>query len=308
MSARLAAPVAVRGFAAWLALTNQAPIDAAYVDAVTTSWGLHVTLVHPTLAATFATTSHQIGFSSNETRLQWATLAKLTAITGLCPDQLHRHRFNAARDQLIAVVGARHAGHVPITLTTPLHGLEATLTALGILDKAAPKSHTGDTRGEHWAALSLTAPVLTATMRRYLAQLGVSLRPGSVEVIDTSLRHLAAYLHDYHSDVTSVSQIGRTHIEGFKAWLVARPGYRGRREPVKSTIGMRMSNLRSFFERIIEWGYPDAPTRNPVFAGDMPIKDHPLPRFLDDPDAAALLAAARQLPNEVPPKPWRHRL
>jgi hypothetical protein len=34
---------------------------------------------------------------------------------------------------------------------------------------------------------------------------------------------------------------------------------------------MRLSHLRSFFDRIIEWGYPDAPTRNPVFAGDMPI-------------------------------------
>jgi hypothetical protein len=34
---------------------------------------------------------------------------------------------------------------------------------------------------------------------------------------------------------------------------------------------MRLSHLRSFFDRIIEWGYPDAPARNPVFAGDMPL-------------------------------------
>lgn len=297
MTARLAAPVAVRGFAAWLALTNQVPVDTAYVDQVITSWGFHAALVHPSVAAAFTTTAHRIGITSNEITRQWAILAQLTAITGLCPDKLHRHRYNDARDQLIAVVGARFAGHVPNTLTTPLHGLEATLTTLGILDKAAPKPWGGDTRHDHWAALSLNAPVLTATMRRYLAQLGVSLRPGTVAVIDTSLRHLAAYLIDHHGDVTSVAQIGRTHIEGFKAWLLARPGYRGRHEPVKSTIGMRMSNLRSFFERIIEWGYPDAPTRNPVFAGDMPIKDHPLPRFLDDPDAAALLAAARKLPK-----------
>jgi site-specific recombinase XerD len=60
---------------------------------------------------------------------------------------------------------------------------------------------------------------------------------------------------------------------------------------------MRISHLRGFFERIIEWGYLDAPARNPVFAGDMPIRDRPLPRFLDDADAAALLAAARALPD-----------
>jgi integrase len=302
MSVRLAAPVAVRAFAAWCALTHQAPIDVTYVDAAATSWGRHVALVHPGLAATFTTTACRIGFTGKQTRRQWAILAKLTAITGLRPDQLHRHRFNTARDDLIAVVGARHGGRVPLSLTTPLHGLEATLAALGILDQAAPKPSSTDTRREQWATLTLTAPVLTATMRRYLAQVGVSLRPGSAAVIDTTLRHLAAYLLDYHPDVTSVAQISRTHIEGFKAWLVARPGYRGRRQPVKSTIGMRMSNLRSFFERIIEWGYPDAPTRNPVFAGDRPIKDRPLPRFLDDPDAAALLAAAllaaaRKLPK-----------
>src|SRR5665648_254047 len=60
---------------------------------------------------------------------------------------------------------------------------------------------------------------------------------------------------------------------------------------------MRMSHLRCFFDRIIEWGYPDVPARNHVFAGDMPIRDRPLPRFLDDADAAALLAAARKLPR-----------
>lgn len=297
MSVRLTAPVAVRAFAAWLALTNQAPIDVTYVDAADTSWGHQVALVHPDLAATFIATAGRIGFSTIEIQRQWATLAKLTAISGLRPDLLRRHRYNAARDQLRTIVGQRCGGRTPRSLSTPLHGLEATLAALGILDKAAPQSHTTDARREHWVTLTLTAPVLTATMRRYLAQVGVSLRPGSVAVIDTSLRHLAAYLLEYHPDVTSVAQIGRTHVEGFKAWLVARPGYRGRRQPVKSTIGMRMSNLRSFFERIIEWGYPDAPKRNPVFAGDLPIKDRPLPRFLDDPDAAALLAAARKLPN-----------
>jgi hypothetical protein len=34
-----------------------------------------------------------------------------------------------------------------------------------------------------------------------------------------------------------------------------------------------------------------------VFASDRPIKDRPLPRFLDDPSAAKLLAAARALPD-----------
>ena len=58
-----------------------------------------------------------------------------------------------------------------------------------------------------------------------------------------------------------------------------------------------MGNLRIFFERIIEWDCDDAPARNPVFASDRPLKDRPLPRFLDDPSAAKMLTAARALPT-----------
>jgi hypothetical protein len=136
-----------------------------------------------------------------------------------------------------------------------------------------------------------------ATLRRYLAQISVSMRPGSVDLIDTSLRHLAGYLIDHHPSITSVARIGRTHIEGFKTSLTSRTGYRGQPGPAKTTVAMRLGHLRGFFDRIIEWGYQDAPPRNPIFAGDIPIRDRPLPRFLDDPTAAALLTAARKLPD-----------
>lgn len=48
-----------------------------------------------------------------------------------------------------------------------------------------------------------------------------------------------------------------------------------------------------FFERIIEWDWPDSPPRNPVIGGDIPPRPEPLPKFLDDRDAARLMAAAR---------------
>ena len=294
---RLAVPVAVRGFAAWAALADQTPVDAGYLAAAGTSWGCHAAHVHPAFAATFTACGRRLGFGDQELQRQWAVLAKLAAAAGVDPARLHRHRFDAARDQLLAAVAARQGGSAPNSLTTPLHGLEATLAALGVLTDPRPKAGTTTSRRRHWDELGIRAPVLTTTMRRYLTQLGISLRPGSVELIDTSLRHLADYLTTHHPEVDAVAAIRRTHIEGFKAWLVARPGYRGRREPVKTTLGMRLSHLRGFFDRIIEWGYPDAPARNPVFTGDAPIRDRPLPRFLDDAAAAALLTAARALPE-----------
>ena len=48
-----------------------------------------------------------------------------------------------------------------------------------------------------------------------------------------------------------------------------------------------------FFVRIDEWGWDDAPPRVPMFPGDLPRLDHPLPKALDDAAAARLLRAAQ---------------
>ena len=48
-----------------------------------------------------------------------------------------------------------------------------------------------------------------------------------------------------------------------------------------------------FFIRIDEWGWDEAPPRVPMFGGDLPRLDRPLPRALDDAAAARLLRAAR---------------
>ena len=88
---------------------------------------------------------------------------------------------------------------------------------------------------------------------------------------------------------------------GSKTFLTSKSGYRGKHWPAKRRHGMRLGHLRGFFDRIIEWDYPDAPPRNPVFAGDMPIRDRPLPRFLSDTDAAALLTQRPQPAQPVRP-------
>ncbi|HZD71494.1 MAG TPA: site-specific integrase [Actinomycetes bacterium] len=76
-----------------------------------------------------------------------------------------------------------------------------------------------------------------------------------------------------------------------------RGGYKTNTALSKTTIGMRLGHLHAFFDRVITWDYDDVPPRNPVLPGDKPLKDRPLPRFLDDPSAAKLLGAARALPE-----------
>jgi hypothetical protein len=75
-----------------------------------------------------------------------------------------------------------------------------------------------------WAELESSVPQVTATMRRYLTQIGCVLRPGSVSGIDLGLRCFAGFLASTAPEVTRVSHVTRRHIEDYKPWLARRPG------------------------------------------------------------------------------------
>lgn len=144
-----------------------------------------------------------------------------------------------------------------------------------------------------WEQVSAEVPIVAATMRAYLAQIAVVLRPGSVNNTDQCLRSFATYLIIHHRDVSSVKGIGRAHIEGYKIWLAARPGRSGTPLASPATLAHRLGTLRMFFLRIDEWGWDQAPERVPMFPGDVPKQHHALPKALDDHAAARLLAAAQ---------------
>jgi integrase len=143
---------------------------------------------------------------------------------------------------------------------------------------------------QDWAELAAVAPQLVSTMGRYLAQAETFLAPASVTAASISLRQFAHWLLTA-TDVRCVADISRTDVEAFKVALAARPGNTGTIST--NTRSQRLHMLRTFFDRIIEWDWDDAPRRNPVLAGDIPPRPDPLPRFLDDRDAARLMTAAR---------------
>jgi site-specific recombinase XerD len=157
------------------------------------------------------------------------------------------------------------------------------MTALAVADIDGPVRHPD------WTPLTQRTPQLVLTAWRYLDQIALSLRPATVIAADTALRGLAQHLADQGLD--RFADVERRHIEGFKQWL-ATAGTRRRRAPARNTIRQRLGLVRAFFDRIIEWDWADAPTRTPMFAIDVPVADDPLPRFLDDAQAARLLAAA----------------
>ena len=143
-----------------------------------------------------------------------------------------------------------------------------------------------------WEQLAAVTPQLVDTMRRYLQQIACVLRPGSVTGADLALRSFAAFLTETAPEVSSIADVVRRHVQDYKPWLAARPG-QNRPRVTPATMAHRLGTLRMFFVRIQEWGWPEAPTRVPMFPGDLPRLDRPLPKALDDATAARLLRAAQ---------------
>ncbi len=151
---------------------------------------------------------------------------------------------------------------------------------------------TGPALLPRWEQLEEAVPAVTIPMRRYLAQIACVLRPGSVSGADLALRSFAAFLAEAAPATASLAGITRRHVEDFKPWLAGRPG-QNRPRLTPATIAHRLCTLRMFFLRIEEWGWDEAPPRVPMFPGDLPRLDHPLPKALDDATAARLLRAAQ---------------
>ena len=152
-------------------------------------------------------------------------------------------------------------------------------------------AYDGAVRHRDWDIVVARAPEFAVTAWRYLDQLAVSMRPATVDVADNTLRCFARFIVAEHPDLVGFVDVRRVHLEEFKVFFVAHITAAGR-PPARNTIRQRFGMLRSFFDRIIEWDWPDAPQRIPIFSVDVPVADDPLPRFLDDVQAARLAAAA----------------
>ena len=137
-------------------------------------------------------------------------------------------------------------------------------------------------------------------VRRYLQQMGLSLRPDSAYQERTRLFRFFSWLASTNPEVTRIEHIQRFHIEAFKEYLLWAPLQHRSNGPgdvlCSSTRYHFLAALYYFFNRIGEWQWPEAPKRVLVFPGDFPIIDKPSPKFLDEIAAARFLEAARNHP------------
>jgi integrase len=293
---QLRLPAHQRRFASWLMVTARMSVSVEYLARAELRLGTAATRYYPALRTRLAATARLLGSDEVWVGKQWSALAQLAALHGVLPEQLSTEQLDTGGDALLAAFAhPAHptAGH---QLRTALVRLRATLFHAGWTDTPPRlrKPNTGLTRAAQWA---LAPPRLTETARRYLSQIELSLRPSTVHSAEQAIRELATFLSREAPEVNCFADLTRDHIEAYKSNLASRPRATGGGTLHRHSVRAHLTTLRCFFDRITEWGYPDAPSRPLIFAGDLPIPDQPLPRFLDDAASAKLLRAARADPD-----------
>ena len=118
-------------------------------------------------------------------------------------------------------------------------------------------------------------------MLRYLDQIAVSLRPSSVTAANGILREFAGFLTTEFADINGLVDVDREHVEAFKRHLGTRLCRNDTGRTLSPTrIRIVLGTLRTFFERVSEWDYPDAPTRVSDLQRRPPHTRRPAPQIL----------------------------
>jgi len=291
-----ATPVKDRRVLGWLMVTGRLRPSPDYLVTLRPRLGEVAAHHHSAFHEQFRATSADLGFDRIVTRLQWAALSKVTALAGLAPDQVTQAAIDEGTDALIAAIGRhRPDSHGVKALTAALFGAQTTLFHLGILDDPPHKTNR-DRSAERAEAWSAAPQQLACTLTGYIAQVRLSLRPATMVRVEGVLREFAGWLARNAPDVGCVADLHRRHIEDYKLHLAARPSARGGRL-TKTSLADHLGTLRTCFERLTEWDGDDVPSRVLVFDGDLPLRDAPLPRFLDDAAFTKLLQATRADPD-----------
>jgi hypothetical protein len=87
---RMAASEQARAFAAFAAVGAGLAVDAEYVVASASKWGLHVADRDPEQAARFRLQAASLGFAPLEVAKMWSKLAQICVITGQPPTRSPR--------------------------------------------------------------------------------------------------------------------------------------------------------------------------------------------------------------------------
>lgn len=296
LETRCSLPSRALRVAAWMFVTGRAPAPVDYVIAARTNLGDSAAKHHAEFHSRFRKAALELGFTEDRARRQWSALALVAAVAGLIPDSVDGPTLERGRELLFTEAMRQDRAGYAWATSMSLFQAQATLFHLGQIFEVPPR-RSATKLPEIEAQWNDVPEELAETAFRYVEQLKVSLRPQTIRQIEHTLREFCGLVAREAPGVTAVRDIERRHVEMYKTWLIDRTSTKTEKPLTRNTVGKRLGLLANFFERITEWGWTDVPARIPVFAGDKPIPEERLPRFIDDGAAAKLLIATRSDPD-----------
>ena len=245
--------------------------------------------------AQFSLLGHQLGYVEGVVEGTLHALFYVMAHAGKSAEALTIDDLSAFDEELRAYQPRADRRFGRRTFSSHLYRVRMWLFHAGILPDSALRYRPCPARAREQLWEGIPAPLCEVAWR-YLDQLGTVRAVDTVTNLDGYLRRFFGWLARAHPEVTRLPELTRAHLEAFKLWLRDTPCATGKPYHVH-TIVSTLSALHGFFQTLREWEWPEAPERPLLFAKDLPIRDEPLPRFLDDAQAAALLQAARAAPD-----------
>lgn len=294
-----------RTFLHYLLLRHLIPIPTIYILIGYHKLGdMAIRLMERETYQRYQRIASRLGYSESGIRRQFQSLLCLMVwthkgIDALTLDDLEAFA-NVLKSACRSLNGRLRRAHVkdglPYAWYGQLLGMRNVLYHLGIFPQRSMIGHRGLSFEKEWQQIP---PNISDTVRRYLQQLSLSLRSSTLRQERIRLYHFFSWLAETMPEITTISQIKRRHIEAFKEylrWLHPHPRFH---RPQGSTLRPStrykiLSALHYFIKRISDWEWPEVPDRPLIFDKDLPLLEQPLPRFLEEVEAARFLETARE--------------
>jgi len=239
---QLRCPPRERNFVHYLFLRHLLPMPANYILMA----GAHLAdmgrrLMERETYQRYHTMAGRLGYRESGIRRQFQSLLCLMARSQKDMDALTLADLDAFSDDLRSAYrrldGKCRYNHLadglPKDWYNRLQYIRTVLYHLGILPQMALIGQRGSTFEKRWEQIP---PAISSTVRRYLKQLAVSFRPGTVRMEQFRLYRFFSWLAGSMPEVTAVNHIKRQHVEAFKEHLRWAPPNPRLRRPPGSTL------------------------------------------------------------------------
>jgi integrase len=292
-----------RTFANYLLLRRLLPMPAEYALVRPHLFEMAVRLMERETYQRYEKAASRLGYREPVIKDQFRGLLSLMLWAQKSLPALALDDLNTFAEELrkacagLSTKGRKYRHGLPFRWDQKLLSLKNVLFHMGVLPQL-DRSRRRMGFDKQWRNIP---PDIADTVRRYLQQMSLSLRPDSAYQEKVRLFRFFSWLSRTSPEITRVEHIRRCHIEAYKEYIRWTPALHKSNGPgdvlQPATRYHLLAALYYFFIRIFEWQWPEAPTHVLVFPGDFPLLDQPSPKFLDEVAAAKFLQAARNHPD-----------